>query len=135
MSDVLRHVNEIKKCRDASHIRNIKEKKILISNSLDEFITPVLRHLKIRDEFEEIYGAEDFNNKTKFVDDYLKKRKIDRKEAYYIGDRVTDIKLARAVGVKSIIVSGKCSWNSKKDLLKAKPDFIVNELDDIKKLL
>lgn len=135
MKDVLKHVNDIKKCKDAGHIRNIREKKILVSNSLTEFIMPVLRHLKIKDEFDEIYGAEDFRNKTKFVDDYIKKMNIDRKEIYYIGDRVADVRLARAVGVKGIIVSGKCSWNDKKDLIKAKPDFMIKELDEINKII
>ena len=135
MRDVLRHVNEVRKCKDAEHIINIKEKKILVSNSLSEFIIPVLKHLDIENEFSEVYGAEDFGDKGKFISDYIEKNKLDKNLVYYIGDRVADVKLAKNVGVKSIIVSGKCAWNSKQDLIKAQPDFIVGELDDIKEII
>lgn len=135
MKEVLKKVNEIKKCRDADSIKRIKAKKILVSNSLDEFIFPVLKHLKLKQEFSEIYGADDFTNKEKFISDYLKKKKISKKEVYYIGDRIADIKLARKLGIKSIIISGKCSWDSRKDVLKARPDFLLFDLKDIPEIL
>ena len=133
MRQVMKHVNEVKKCKDAEHIKNIKCKKILVSNSLKEFIIPVLKHLEI--EFDEIYGADDFKEKGDFIKNYLKINKINKKEVYYIGDRVADAKLAKNIGIKSIIVSGRCAWNSIKELLKAEPYYLVFELDNINDIL
>lgn len=135
MKDVMKHANEIKKCRDADSLRKIKACKILISNSLKEFIIPVLKHLKIKDEFDEIYGADDFNNKAEFIKNYIKSRKINCKDCYYIGDRVADVKVAREVKCKSVIVSNKCSWDSKKEIMKEKPDFVIFDLADLREVL
>lgn len=135
LADVLIKVREIKKCRDVNSIRSLKAKKILISNSFDEFIIPILKHLKIRDEFSEIYGADEFNNKQKFIQEYIKKNKLNKKEIYYIGDRVADVKLARNLGIGSIAISNKCSWDSRSSVLKQKPDFMLFDLRDIKDII
>lgn len=135
MGDVIKHVNDIKKCRDVDSIKNLPYKKILVSNSLSEFILPVLKHLKIKREFDEIYGVENFSDKAQFISDYIKREKISPNECYYIGDRVADVKVARKVGCISIIISNKCSWNTKKEVTKAKPDFIISDLIEMKGLL
>jgi len=134
MKNVLEGVNKVKKCKDAEHIKNLPGKKILVSNSLDEFIIPVLKHLRIKGEFSEIYGADDFDNKAEFISEYIKNN-INKKGVYYIGDRVADVKLARKVGIKSIIISNKCSWSPRKEILKEKPDFIIFDLDSIKNII
>lgn len=135
MKEVLKHANQIRKCRDADHIKNIPGKKILVSNSLKEFILPVLKHLKIKDEFQEIYGAEDFDDKEGFIKEYIQKKRLNKKNVYYVGDRVADVRLAREAGVKVIIVSGKCAWNSREDLKNARPDYLVSEIDKIKEII
>jgi phosphoglycolate phosphatase-like HAD superfamily hydrolase len=135
MKKVLSHVNEIKKVKDAEHIKRLKAKKILVSNSLKEFILPVLKHLRIKDEFQEIYGADDFPDKADFIKDYIKKRGFSKEEIYYIGDRVADVKLARKIGIKSVIISTKASWNSRREVLKEKPDFLIFDLDNLKEVI
>ena len=135
MKEVLQKVNEVKKCRDVESIRKLKCKKILVSNSLSEFIFPVLRHLRIEDEFDEIYGADVFEDKETFIQNYIKRNSINKKECYYIGDRVKDVIIARNLGIKSIIISNKCSWNSRKEILKEKPDFVLFDLIDIKEVM
>jgi len=135
MKEVMRQANEVKKCKDVNSIKKLKAKKILVSNSLSEFIFPVLRHLRIEDDFDEIYGAEVFENKESFIRDYLKRNNIKKKDCYYIGDRVKDVMLARNLGIKSITISNKCSWDSRQDVLKEKPDFMLFDLKDIKDIL
>ncbi len=135
MAGVKKHVSEIKKCRDVGSIKNIDEEKIIVTNSLKEFAVPILRHLKIKRYFNEVYGADDFSDKGNFISDYLKKNNIPKKECYYIGDRVADVRLARKIGIISVIVSGKCSWNSRKEILKAKPDFLLDDIDELKEIL
>ena len=135
MKRVLAQTSQIKKCRDVDGLRSLDGEKIIISNSLSEFIIPVLKHLKLRKEFSEIYGSESFSDKAVFIKNYLTKNKINKKECFYIGDRVIDIKTARECKIKSIIISNKCSWDSKKEILRAKPDFIIKEIKEIKNIL
>lgn len=135
MKDVLYEVNLVKKCHDSGHVHDIHAKKILVSNSLSDLVIPVLRHLKMRHLFREVYCADNFDDKAEFIKKYLKKNKIKPAECFYVGDRVADIKLARKVGVHSVIISGKCSWNSKKELLEAKPEFIVPDLIDVGRIV
>ena len=133
--EIIKYAEKVKKCRDAEKIKELSGEKILISNSLKEFMLPIIRHFKLEKNFKEIYGAEDFDDKAEFIKDYLKKRKIKVKNCYYIGDRVSDVKVARKVGCLSIIIAGKCAWDSKKEILKAEPDFVINDIGEIKKIL
>ncbi len=135
MKDVLKEVNDVRKCHDVGHIREIRVKKIMVSNSLSEFVIPVLNHLKARKLFKEIYCADDFNDKARFISMYLKLHGIRPYECFYVGDRVADVKLARKLGCHSVIISGKCSWDSKKELMKAKPDFIIPDLIFLKRII
>ena len=62
-------------------------------------------------------------------------KKINKKNCYYIGDRVADVKVARKSKVISVIIAGKCAWDSRKELVQAKPDFIVNEIDEVEEII
>ena len=135
MKNLEKHINDVKKCHDAELIKKVHGKKILVTNSLREFAVPVLKHLKIGDEFSEIYGADDFSDKAEFISGYLKKNKIDRKNCYYIGDRAADVILAKKAGIVSVIVSGKCSWNSRSEILKENPDFFISDLKEINEII
>jgi len=135
MSDVLRQVDKVKKCKDVDSIKNLTGKKVLISNSVSGFILPILERLKLKNCFQEIYGADSFEDKEEFVKKYLKEKKISKKDVYYIGDRKADVILARKVGVKSIIISGKCAWDSRKEVLSTSPDYVLDSLKDLKKII
>lgn len=134
MRDVIEDINKVKKCTDVDFIKNINCKKILITNSLKSFVYPVLKHLKIN-YFSEIYGADDFEDKSEFIKKYLKKHNISKEDCYYIGDRVADIEVANKVGCISIIISNKCSWDRRNEIKKACPDFILFDIKDIKEVI
>lgn len=135
MKKVKEQANQIKKCEDVDSIKNLKHEKILVSNSLNSFIKPILKHLKLKKYFKKIYGAEDFDDKAEFIKQYIKKNKLKPENCYYIGDRAKDVEVARESGCKSIIIFGKCSWDSKKEIIKQHPDFLVHSLKDINKIL
>lgn len=135
MKEVEKEVRKVRECKDVEDIKKIKGKKILISNSLSEFVVPVLRHLKIEEDFDEIYGADAFNNKKEFIGEYIRRNTIDKKNCYYIGDRKADVKLARELGIISVAISTKCSWNQRKEVLEEKPDFMIFDLSDLKNIL
>lgn len=132
---ILRQAEKVKKCKNVDAIKEIKIRKILISNSISKFIFPVLSHLKLRDFFQKVYGAESFTDKEEFIKNLLKKEGVKAGNCFYIGDRVADIKVARKVKCKSIIVLGKCAWDSRKEVLEANPDYVVDDLGDIKKIV
>jgi HAD superfamily hydrolase (TIGR01549 family) len=135
MNKVKNNVNEIKKCENIEDIKNIDMKKIIVSNSSKDMIVPVLKHLKLKKEFKEIYGSDDFYDKVSFIRKYLKEKNIKKKNCYYIGDRAADAKLARKAGCIGISIIGKCAWDSRKEIIDEKPDFIVHSLKDLKKII
>ncbi len=134
MKNVKKSANKVRKCKDVGSIKSISGKKVLITNSLKEFVIPILKHFNLKKEFKEIYGAEDFTNKAGFIKNYLKNRKIKKEDCYYMGDRASDVKTARKAGCLSIIISGKCAWGSRAEILKEKPDFIIEDIKDLKKI-
>ena len=135
MADVLKEVDKIKKCHNVNHIKDIHTKKIVVSNSLSEFVIPILKHLKLKALFREVYCADNFNDKTEFISSYLKAHEINKGECLYVGDRVSDVNLAKKIGCSSVIVIGKCSWNSKKEIIQAEPDFVINDLADLNDII
>ncbi len=135
--NVANHVNEVKKCKDVDSIKNLNRDydKILVSNSLKEFILPIVKRLGLKRCFREIYGSDDFSVKSDFLREYIARKKLDRRNCFYIGDRGADVEVAREIGCKSIIVSGVCAWDSRKEILKHKPDFIISDIKDLDKIL
>ena len=135
LKKVTRHVNEVKKCKDINVLRYLPGKKILVTNSSKKFLKPIFKHFKIKKYFKEVYGSEDFDEKDKFLKDYIKKKKLDKGDCYYIGDRVKDVEVSRKAGCQSVIVESKCAWDTQEELKKAKPDFIVGGLRGLGKVL
>ncbi len=62
-----------------------------------------------------------------------KKLKKIKGEFIYVGDEVRDIEACKKAGVKIIAVSW--GFNTKKALKKAKPDYLVETVSDLRKLL
>ena len=135
MKKVIKHLDEAKKCKDVDSIKHLKVKKIIVSNSYKRAILPILKYYKIKKYFKKIYGADNFFNKASFLKEYLKKNKISGRNCYYIGDRVADIKVARKVGCNGVIITGKCAWDSRKQILENEPDFVVSSIKDLKGLI
>lgn len=107
-----------------------KNNKIIVisSNSMD-VIRKSARHLGL--DIGEIIGGE--REISKIVKINRIKARFRGREIYYIGDTIGDMKEARKAGVRSIAVTW--GFNSKKDLIKAKPDFITDKSEDLIKIL
>jgi len=135
MKNVLKNLKKAKKCKDVESIKHLDVKKIIVSNSSKSAIFLILKHYRLKKYFKDVYGAEDFLNKTKFIKKYLKEHKIKKKDCYYIGDRVADVRVAKSAGVNGVIINGKCAWDSPEQILKAEPDIVVSSLKDLKELI
>ena len=135
MKNVINDLGKVKKCKDVDAIKDIKTNKILVTNSLKEAVIPILKHFKLKTEFQKIYGAEDFSDKAEFINNYLRKNTIKKENCYYIGDRAVDVKIARKAGCRSVIISGTCAWDSRKEILEEKPDYILEDIADLKRIV
>jgi phosphoglycolate phosphatase-like HAD superfamily hydrolase len=133
-NDIFENIREINLLGDIKYIKNIKLKKIIVSNTITKNITPVLKHNKIN-YFSGVYGGDKFEKKEVFIKKYLKKNKIKKDEVIYIGDTIKDIHVARKAGIKVVSISSKISWNSRKELLKNNPDYIISSFRELKNIL
>ncbi len=135
MKDILKDVKGVKKCKDVSILRKINYEKILVTNSSPEIVNLILKDLNLESYFSEIYTADDFNTKEEFIENYLKDRKINRKKCMYLGDRVVDVRIGKNVNCLSVAVTSKCAWDSRKELVDAEPDIIIDDLKELKDIL
>ena len=97
-------------------LKKIKRKNIrtaLLTNSTRPFINAFLKKNRLKKYFDEILCAEDFLVKEEAFRKLFKKFKIRPQEAVYIADKTKDVKIARKVGCKIVIILA-CSWDKSK---------------------
>jgi phosphoglycolate phosphatase len=135
MKGVITHLKNVKECRDVDSIKKLNIKKIIVSNSSEKAIIPIIKHYKLKKYFDGIYGTEEFEDKAEFIEEYLRKNKIKKENCYYVGDRAADVDVAKKIKVNSVIICGNCAWDPKKDVLGAEPDYIVSSIRDLKKII
>lgn len=132
--DFIKHSYLAPLCSGIMNLKKINKKKIILSNSIDEFIKEVLKKNKIT-FFDEVYGCDRFENKREGFREIIKKYKVKPEEIVYVGDRPVDTALAKFVGCYSVILTHKASWSSKKDIENSKPDYIATSLNDLRKVI
>ncbi len=96
----------------------------------------IKKYLKIhhlRDNFTRIYGNVGLLSKAKVISKIISTNNLNAEDTYYIGDEVRDIKAAQKAGIKVIAVS--YGFNGKKILSKHNPDFLVDNSQDILKII
>jgi len=108
---------------------------IVVSNSETHFLKASIKKLGIKGLFDKVYGAEKFRKKDEMLKKLFKKFKIKSSEAIYIGDRFSDIRSARSAGCISVAIQNKCSWSDLKTIKKEKPDYIIRDFRELKKLV
>jgi len=108
---------------------------IVVSNSDMRFLDLAIDEMKIGDLFDGVYGAEDGKSKVDILADVLAKRGFMIEEAVYVGDRFSDVRFSKKAGMKVIAVSNSCSWSTREELEKEKPDFVVKDFLELGKVL
>ena len=133
----IEHLNDIKLTKPPLFFEKLSKKKptIIISNAEGDFIKKSLRNLKINKYFKNILGAENFKDKADGIKKMFKKYKIKPKQAVYIGDRYSDVIYGKRAGVKTIAISNKYSWSTKKELKNQNPDYLIKDLSDLNKII
>ena len=129
--------NKIKLCVSVKPLWKLKQKYklVVITNSEYDFIKESIGRLKLNGLFDEIYTAEKFTTKDKLLKKLFRKYKIKPSQAVFIGDRFSDIEYARKAGCIAIAIHNKCSWSTKTDILKEKPDFIIKDFRGLGRVL
>jgi phosphoglycolate phosphatase len=133
------HVKEkgIKPCVSLKPLWELSKdyKLFIISNSETPVIRKTLDKLEIRDIFSGVYGSEKFSTKDDMIRKVCKKIKVGPSEVVYVGDRFTDVEYSRAAGCVSVAISNKCSWSDLKTIKSQKPDYIIRDFVQLRRLL
>jgi len=101
---------------------------ILTSNSIEN-VTTWLKIQGLDAYFHCIHSESYYFGKKRLLRNILKKYKIDKSKAFYIGDETRDIEAAKHNGIYSIAVTW--GFNSEKALLQHEPHYLVRKPDDL----
>ena len=142
LQELARKINErfigaakiIKPAKNIKSLAKIKRNKVILTNNVKKYVRACLKAHKIN-FFKEIHGGGKAPDKVQNFKLLLKKRKIKPSEVVYVGDKDHDAEVARKVGCISVVVPGKSSWSSREDIVKAKPDFVIDDLGKLKSII
>jgi phosphoglycolate phosphatase len=114
------------------HTKGIKS--VILSNHTVESIERNLKRLKLEKYVDTILANDNvlltgLKDKTKRAEDYVKENGLSTKQILIVGDSSEEAKIARQLGVKSVLVAG--GYCSEKRLKEAKPDYIIGRLDKL----
>ena len=93
----------LKRIRAAGH-----RQVILSASQVDQLRQQVASFAELKGIFDEILGIDDVYaaGKVQLAKDYLQRSGIDPAEAIFIGDTSHDAEVARAIGVRCLLISG-----------------------------
>jgi len=116
------------------HLKKKKIKVIIISNNSREVILKVCEIHKLH--FDKIIADEDMKKgwkKHQEIHEEIKRLKLKKSEALYIGDHINDVKEARKAGIR--IASITTGVFNEKELKPYHPDFIIKNLEELKRII
>jgi len=133
-NNFIQESKKVKPVKNIRSLREIKKNKIILTNNDERYVRAILKRFKV-DFFNEIHGGGKAKDKVGHLKLLLKKKKVNVKEAVYVGDKNYDAYVARKVGCISVVVSTKASWSPRKDIIESKPDFIIDDLSKLKNII
>ena len=134
IEDFTKEHHKIKPCKNLLSVKKIELKKVIVSNNVTSFIKKSLEFLRVK-FFDEVYGADKFNNKISMIKRLAKKYSLSPSEIVYVGDKDIDADVSRGVGCYGVIISRKSSWSKRRDILKKRPDYIISDLGKLSYIL
>ncbi|MBN2421059.1 HAD-IA family hydrolase, partial [Candidatus Woesearchaeota archaeon] len=103
----------------------------IMSSNSEKTIKNILKKEKTSVDF--IISENALFGKHFIFNKIIKKFKINKTQLLYVGDELRDIDAAKKAGIKIIAVTW--GYNSKSSLKRANPDFVVNDVKELEKLL
>ncbi len=125
--DFISEYRNISPCKNFTTIKEIKTRKIIVSNNFTEFIEKTLNFWRAN-FFDSVFGADEFLDKVHAIRNACGKYGVSPEEVIYVGDKDIDVDIARNVGCYSVIVSNKSSWSPRKSVLLKEPDYVIKDL-------
>ena len=113
-----------------------KKTKIILSNKKDKFIKMILDDHKLTRYFAEIHGGDTLpclKPDPNALNKMIKKYKVPNDHALFIGDMTVDIETGRNAKVQTCAVT--YGFDSKEKLKSHKPDFLIDDLTELKGLI
>jgi len=126
------HLNLIKAAPNIHYVlRKLREKGYMLALTtgrvlVSDFVPIELKHLKLNNLFDLIY-IPNRPDKLETVKEIVEKLNV--KNATIVGDSIDDIEAGKALSLKTIAVL--YGFTSKEELLKHKPDFAINKIDEL----
>ena len=112
------------------------KRKTIVTNRNYEFALTTLNKLGIRDYFEDIVGGDDIGCMKPSscpLDRSMGRLNADKEKAIIVGDMDIDIVAGKKAGIITCGVT--YGMGKKEDIIKAKPDFIIDNIVDLKSII
>lgn len=134
--DFSKEYHKIKPCKNLMTVKNLKVKKVIVTNNVTFFVEKALNFLNAN-FFDGIYGSDKFNSNGKpwMIDKIRKKYGFKTNEVMYVGDKDIDVDVARAAGVYSTVVASRTSWSPRKAIALKKPDYLLTDLSKVSEIV
>ncbi len=116
------------------HFRN--KKKIIVTNRFRRYAVAALRNFGLLKYFVEIVGGDDKFCMKPFgcvIERSLARIKADRRRAIIVGDMDIDVMTGKNAGIKTCFVTH--GLGKLKDVKKLNPDFVIDGLAELKKII
>lgn len=114
------------------------ERIFLLSNSHSTFVNKILNLYDLDRYFDDIFTLDSgFNSKDDALKHISKIECVNIGEIVIIGDTEEDVKLAKRVGCKVVIVVSEISWDghNKEGIKSLNPDAVIDKLSDLSAVL
>jgi len=100
---------------------------ILTSNRRENVLKFLLRHGM--DWFDEVEATRAVLSKRRRVEQYIRQKRLDARNLFYIGDTTIDVESAQHAGARTVAVA----WglNTVEALTRAKPDYLIEKPSDL----
>lgn len=105
-------------------------KVFLLTHSDKKFTEAVIKKYNLK--FEKMFCGDAFPSKEKVIKSIKKKYGLSDKDVLYVGDTVKDVDVARKAGCLVAIIP---NWSPKYLVKKAKPDYLLNSICELKDIL
>lgn len=121
-------------------LENHRIKQMIYSNHIAPDIIKQLMRLNIFEYFDEVLArpvgdhSHTLNkNKEQKLYDYVKRNKLKPREVITVGDTEEEIEIGKAAGFYTVAITG--GYNSTSRLKKQKPDFLIHNMLELKKII
>ena len=103
----------------------------VLSSDFPETILPEIKNFGLENVFCEVVNS--VHDKSEAIEEIMARNNFKKQDTVFIGDTENEILAAKKAGIKSVIVN----WGlvKKYNLKKAKPDFWVNNLEELEKMI